>query len=60
MTSVSASPVPHTQMLPLSREIVARLLPHAADRGVTVGVLAARIVEAVVEDRIVDAVLDDG
>jgi len=37
----------------------AALAPHAARRGVHVNTLARQIVETVVDERLVDAVLDD-
>ena len=36
------------------------LRPYAARRGVSVNALARRIVETVVDEKMVDAVLDDG
>lgn len=41
-------------------DILDRLRPDAERRGISVNELARRIVEAVAEDRMVDAVLDDG
>ena len=41
-------------------DILAALSPHAAKRGVHVNTLARRIVETVVDEKMVDAVLDDG
>ena len=40
-------------------DILDALLPHAAKRGVHVNSLARRIVETVVDENMVDAVLDD-
>lgn len=40
-------------------ELLDQCRPHAARRGITANELARRIVEAAIEDKMVDAVLDD-
>ncbi len=42
-----------------SKDVLSRLRPHAIKRQITVNELARRIVEAVVDDNIVNAVLED-
>ncbi|MCW2309679.1 hypothetical protein [Rhodobium gokarnense] len=49
----------NTQEFTLPLDIVHGLRPHAAKRDVTVNELVRRICDAVIEDMIVDAVLDD-
>lgn len=44
----------------IERDALAPLASHAAARGVTVDILARRILQAVVDGNLVDAVLDDG
>ena len=46
--------------LRIERDALAALASHAAARGVTVDVLARRILQAVVDGNLADAVLDDG
>lgn len=41
------------------REVLAALRPHASRREITVNELARRIVEAAIEGKLIDAVLDD-
>ena len=41
-------------------EILDRLRPHADRRGISANELARRIVDAVAEDNLIDAVLEDG
>jgi hypothetical protein len=41
-------------------DILDALRPAAAARGITVNTLARRLVEAVIDDDLIDAVLDDG
>jgi transcriptional regulator with XRE-family HTH domain len=44
----------------IERDVLAPLASHAAKRGLTVDILARRILQAVVDGNLVDAVLDDG
>ena len=57
------APRPSEQMgrtIVFTVDILDALRPHAAKRGVHVNSLARRIVETVVDENMVDAVLDDG
>ena len=44
----------------IERDALAALASHAAERGVTVDILARRILQAVIDGNLVNAVLDDG
>ncbi|MEX2630008.1 MAG: hypothetical protein WD341_08730 [Tistlia sp.] len=56
-TARAAEQLGRTLVLPV--DVLDRLAPHARRRGVHVNSLARRIVETVVDEKMVDAVLDD-